>query len=464
MTRLASSKYWYMACASTVQAALMASAATYRRQRIGGALSAARAARARASRFAAGSVAAIVMTSKLLARRASSVAVEGLSNAASPWRLGAPTSTRVARRVVAYSSRASTADGPSRVTVSAPSDSPSFSNATRRSRSPLGQAPQRWSLDVHHGPLGVQRVRESFSGADHLLGLRVRPGGDQHAIARQPAAYLTLATECGARRCGFGTIGHAPQRQLAQRQQVAAAEEPVGGGARVLGHVDLACLESRQEVVGRQIDQLDFIGLVEDAVREGLALPHSRDLRHQVVEALEMLHIDRGPDIDAGLQQFLDVLPALGVTRRRIARGNVRMRQLIDNQDRGPAPQRCVEVELLTHDATVPDGQRRQLLDAFLEALGLDAAVWFDVSEHQVRAHGTRTAGGFQHRVSLADARGRSEKNAQPPAPRPGLLGRDMFEQLIGIGPRIGHEASVDLGSCRVEREIQLQHIHAWLT
>ncbi len=117
--------------------------------------------------------------------------------------------------------------------------------------------------------------------------------------------------------------------------------------------VHLAGLESRQQVVGRQVDQLDFVGLVEDPVGQRLALPHAGDLRDHVVEAFEMLHVDRGPDVDARLQQLLDVLPALGMTWRRIAARDVGMRELIHQQDGRPAPQRRVQIEFLAHDAAV---------------------------------------------------------------------------------------------------------------
>ena len=84
-------------------------------------------------------------------------------------------------------------------------------------------------------------------------------------------------------------------------------------------HVDLAGAQPRQQVVRRQVDQLDFIGLVENAVRQGLALSHAGDLRDQVIETLEVLNIDGRPHVDAGIEQLLDVLPAFRMPRRRLA-------------------------------------------------------------------------------------------------------------------------------------------------
>ena len=66
-----------------------------------------------------------------------------------------------------------------------------------------------------------------------------------------------------------------------------------------------------------------------------------------------MLNVERRPDADARVQQFLDVLPAFGMARQRFTLGDIRMRQLIDEDGRGPAPQRGVEIELIARDAAV---------------------------------------------------------------------------------------------------------------
>ena len=58
-----------------------------------------------------------------------------------------------------------------------------------------------------------------------------------------------------------------------------------------------------------------------------------------------MLDVERGPDVDAGRQQLVDILPALGMA----AAGNVGVGVFIDQQQFRPARQRGVEIELL-HD------------------------------------------------------------------------------------------------------------------
>jgi hypothetical protein len=48
-------------------------------------------------------------------------------------------------------------------------------------------------------------------------------------------------------------------------------------------------------------------------IGQGFAHHDAGDLAHHIVQAFQMLHIQRGVDIDAGGQQFFHVLPAFAV-------------------------------------------------------------------------------------------------------------------------------------------------------
>ena len=69
-----------------------------------------------------------------------------------------------------------------------------------------------------------------------------------------------------------------------------------------------------------------------------------------------MLHIHRGPDVDPGRQQFLDVLPALGMARA----GHIGMRQFVHQHQGGLARKRSIEVELAQFPSLVGHDLRRQ--------------------------------------------------------------------------------------------------------
>ena len=121
----------------------------------------------------------------------------------------------------------------------------------------------------------------------------------------------------------------------------------------------------------------------------------------------------------------------------RLAADQVRVRELVDEQDAGSAFERSVEVELLAHHAAVCDRQRRQRFEAFCQPLGIGSAVRLDVADDDLEARELRRLRRAQHRERLADAGRSAEEDAQPAAPRTRLLCLDLREQLVGIGPRL---------------------------
>ena len=100
---------------------------------------------------------------------------------------------------------------------------------------------------------------------------------------------------------------------------------------------------------GRQIDELDVVGAVEHRVRHGLAHPHMGDLRDDVVEALDVLNVDCRVDVDAAVEQLLDIEVALGMTTAR----RIGMGQFVHQRDLGVAGDDGVEIHLLERLALV---------------------------------------------------------------------------------------------------------------
>ena len=97
---------------------------------------------------------------------------------------------------------------------------------------------------------------------------------------------------------------------------------------RLVRDVDLALLQPLDQLVGRDVDDLD-LGAFEHPVGHGLAHPHLGEGGDDVVEAFEMLDVDRREDVDAGGEQFLDILIALGVA----AAGGVGVGELVDQHE-----------------------------------------------------------------------------------------------------------------------------------
>jgi hypothetical protein len=103
------------------------------------------------------------------------------------------------------------------------------------------------------------------------------------------------------------------------------------------------CLEPLDQVVGRQIDQLDGVGAVEHRVRDRLAHAYVGDLRDHVVEAFDVLDIDSGVDVDAAAHQLFDIEIALRVA----AAFDVGVGELVDDDDLRAAGNDGIEVHFL---------------------------------------------------------------------------------------------------------------------
>ena len=236
-------------------------------------------------------------------------------------------------------------------------------------------------LDRDRNPRRIHQIGEALGGAHDGRRDRIGPDAGEDALARRPRPFDRLRLHA-LDQVGVDPLGGAAQRELAQRGQVLRLEEILDRARRGVLHVDLALGEALEQFVGRKIDQHDLVGLVEHRVGHGLAHPHLGDLLDDVVEAFEMLDVERGPDIDAGGQQFVDVLPALGMAAAR----HVGVGVFVDQQQARPARQRRVEVELLHHLVAVDDRLARQDLEAVDQLLGLAPAVRLDQAGDDVAA------------------------------------------------------------------------------
>ena len=271
----------------------------------------------------------------------------------------------------------------------------------------------------------------------------------RRGCARRPPRALDRLRLHALDQIGIDAFGGAAQRQFAQRGQVLRLEEVVHRARGGVLDVDLAFGQPLEQFVGRQIDQHDLVGVFEHRVGHRLAHPHARDLLDDVVEAFEVLDVERGPDIDAGGEQFLDILLALGMAAAR----DVGVGKFVDQQQARPARKRRVEVELRQQRGS----DRRSTCAADFEPidqrLGLRAAVRLDQADHDIAALGLLRAGGDQHRVGLADAGRGAEKNLQLPAAF--LLGESQQGVRRGALSVGGHGIRRCLRLQRVQREVE---------
>ena len=275
--------------------------------------------------------------------------------------------------------------------------------------------------------------------------MRARTDGDHEALLQLPDALDRFVVAILARLC-VDAIGGATQREFAQCDQIAFAEEVRDRVCGLLGHVHLARLQALDQIVRRQVDELHFVRLVEHAVGHRFRDPDVRDLPNDVVEALEVLHVDGGVDVDSGRQQFLDVLPAFRVTRAR----RVAVREFVDEHQVGAAREHRVDVEFVQHRTAILDAALRNHRQAVQQRFGVGAPMCLRYADHDVDALGQHFAGFGQHRVRLADAGARAEEDLQPTRSGARLGALDFFQQFVGIGTLLDHRWQTALdGSTR---------------
>ena len=148
-----------------------------------------------------------------------------------------------------------------------------------------------------------------------------------------------------------------------------------------------------------------------------------------------MLDVQRGPDVDAGGQQFLDIHVAL----RMAAAGRVAVGELIDQGERRAAGQQGVEVHLLQRIAAIVDVPAGQHFQPLQQRRGFGPAVRLGDADDDIGALAPARLGAGQHFVGLAHAGGGAEENLQPPAA--GVAGG-----LLQQGVRRGTDVAVRHG------------------
>ena len=287
----------------------------------------------------------------------------------------------------------------------------------------------------------MQPVRQALGVAHEAGRARIFADADQDTLARRPRPRDRMGLHVREQLL-VHALGRAAKRKLAQGGQVAGREVVLQRALGLLGDVDLPFLEPLDQIVRRQIDELDGVGAVEDRVRHGLAHPHMGDLRDDVVEALDVLNIDGRVDVDAAVEQFLDIEVALGMTTAR----RVGMGELVHQRDLGVAGDDGVEIHLLEPLPLVFEASAGNDLEALEQGLRLLAPMRFDDADHDIVAVLFPGARLLQHLVGLADARSRADENLEPAGSAlfsPGGLEQGFRRgSLVRIAPLIHHQES----------------------
>ena len=254
-------------------------------------------------------------------------------------------------------------------------------------------------FDIDGRPRRMEAVCEALRVANEPGRARVVADANEQALARRPWTGDRVRPHM-RQELLVHALSRAAKSKLPQCRKISGREVVIESALRLLWDVDLALFEPLNELIRRDVDDLDIVGFVEKRVRHRLAHADARDLGHDVVQAFDMLDVESGVDIDTGREQVFDIEVALGVT----AAGCIRMGKLIDEHNLWVPLEDGIEVHLFQHVPMIVDLNARNDLEALEQSLRFRASMGFDDADDDIRTLGQLRAGRHQHFVGFADA------------------------------------------------------------
>ena len=122
-----------------------------------------------------------------------------------------------------------------------------------------------------------------------------------------------------------------------------------------------------------------------------------------------MLYVERGVDVDAGVEQLFDILPPLGMA----AAGDVGVGKLVDHQQLVVGRQGAIEIELGDRPAITRQRLARENGKAVDQRLGFLAAVRLDDADSDPHALSLSLPRRLKHRKGLAHPSAGPEENLE---------------------------------------------------
>ena len=235
--------------------------------------------------------------------------------------------SRVTRRDFANWTTPSAASFASIRTTSAPRSVASSRYSRMRRFSSDGAAARRCGLDPQRDEWRAQDGRRRRRATERSRCRRRRVHQDEDAFAQRPGRRTD------ALELRVDPAGDEPQRQLAQRGQVRLGEEAIERDTRPIRRVDVAMAHPLAERVRAHVDEFDLVRRGEHLVRDPLVDRGAGDRRDRIGDGVQVLDVAGADDVDPGVEQDVDVLPALGARRTR----GVGVGKLVDQGDRGMA-------------------------------------------------------------------------------------------------------------------------------
>ncbi len=244
------------------------------------------------------------------------------------------------------------------------------------------------------------RPRRHARGAAHeavaVGGARER---DDDPLARLPGPVDPVPLAVVLERV-VDAVGDPEERELAQGTEVPGAEVVAERGVDALGGIDVPVRHAAPDRLRRHVHELDLVGPPDDRVRDRLLLLDPGDLLDDVVDRLEVLDVQGRDHRDAGVEQVLDVLPAL-LVREPGTFVCASSSTSATSGRRARIASRSISSNVVPRYSTRPARYDLEVGDLLG---GLRSAVRLDEADDDVRASLGPAVPLAQHRECLADA------------------------------------------------------------
>lgn len=210
-------------------------------------------------------------------------------------------------------------------------------------------------------------------------------------------------------------VGGQQQGQLAQLGEHA--------GIRAVGPA--GAVEQR---IGRHVHHFDLVGLAQESLGDAIRGALSGEALDIELLLADVLQVDRGDDGDAAIEQVFDILPALRIA----AAGRIVVSQLVDQADRRVAAEERRQIDHFVSLAAVALLDRRDHFETRQHALDIGFVGGLHQADHHILAALFAAAAFVEHAVSLAYARGITQKDFETAAPLAPFGVLDAAQEFLG--------------------------------
>ncbi len=293
----------------------------------------------------------------------------------------------------------------------------------------LGCPPVVPGLDMQGGPFRPELVRQPPRRPNQPLAGGTGADAHQQPFTRRPGPGNGAGLHVGEHLL-VDAPGGAPQGHLPQGGEIPLAEETLHRHSRRIGDVDLAVVQPLDQLVRRKVDQLDLRRLVQEAIGKRLSDDDAGDLGDGVVQALEVLDVERGVDIDPGLQQVVHVMVSLRVTGPR----RVGVSEFVDQSQLRVARQDRVHIHFGHGRSAILHLASRDDLQPLEQSLRLSSSMGLDIPDDDVHPLRLALPRRLEHGVRLPDAGRVTEEDLELAACLLTFLGLDVDQQFVGVG------------------------------